>query len=33
MTDPRRRLPAVEALLAERAIAALLDAHPRGVVV
>ncbi len=33
MTDPRRRLPAVESLLAERAIAALLDAHPRGVVV
>src|SRR5437773_1464265 len=29
MSDPRRRLPAVEALLAERDIAALLATHPR----
>jgi len=33
MTDPRRRLPAVEALLAEPDIAALGAAHPRSVVV
>ena len=33
MTDPRRRLPAVEALLAEPDIAALVAAHPRSVVV
>ena len=32
MTDPRRRLPAVEALLAEPAVAALLAAHPRSLV-
>jgi L-seryl-tRNA(Ser) seleniumtransferase len=31
--DPRRRLPAVDALLAEPDIAALLDAHPRTLVV
>jgi L-seryl-tRNA(Ser) seleniumtransferase len=33
MTDPRRRLPAVDALLAEPDIAALVAAHPRSVVV
>ena len=33
MTDPRRRLPAVDALLAEPDVAALLTAHPRGLVV
>jgi L-seryl-tRNA(Ser) seleniumtransferase len=33
MIDPRRRLPAVDALLAEPGMAPLLDAHPRGVVV
>jgi L-seryl-tRNA(Ser) seleniumtransferase len=33
MTDPRRRLPAVETLLAEPGVAALLAAHPRGLVV
>ena len=32
MSDPRRRLPAVEALLAERDIAALLATHPRSLV-
>ncbi|HEU5262011.1 MAG TPA: L-seryl-tRNA(Sec) selenium transferase [Gemmatimonadales bacterium] len=32
MTDPRRRLPAVDALLAEPDIAALLAAHPRNLV-
>lgn len=32
MTDPRRRLPAVEALLAEPDISALLAAHPRSLV-
>jgi len=32
MTDPRRRLPAVEALLAEPDVAALLAAHPRSLV-
>jgi len=32
MTDPRRRLPAVDALLAEPDIAALLAAHPRSLV-
>src|SRR5258705_11397133 len=31
--DPRRRLPAVDALLAEPDVAALLTAHPRGLVV
>ena len=30
--DPRRRLPAVDALLAEPDVAALLTAHPRGLV-
>jgi L-seryl-tRNA(Ser) seleniumtransferase len=33
MTDPRRRLPAVDALLAEPEIAALAAAHPRGLLV
>jgi len=33
VTDPRRRLPAVDALLAEPDVAALLRAHPRGLVV
>jgi L-seryl-tRNA(Ser) seleniumtransferase len=33
MNDPRRRLPAVDALLAEADVAALLTAHPRGLVV
>ena len=33
MTDPRRRLPAVDALLAEPDVAALIAAHPRGLVV
>ena len=33
MTDPRRRLPAVDALLAEPDVAALVTAHPRGLVV
>ncbi len=33
MTDPRRRLPAVDALLTEPDIAALLAAHPRSLVV
>jgi L-seryl-tRNA(Ser) seleniumtransferase len=33
MSDPRRRLPAVDALLAEPDIAALVAAHPRSVVV
>ena len=33
MTDPRRRLPAVEALLAEPDVAALVGPHPRGLVV
>ena len=33
MTDPRRRLPAVDALLAEPDVAALLTAQPRGLVV
>jgi len=32
-SDPRRRLPAVEALLAEPDVAALLGSHPRSVVV
>src|SRR5207249_2440354 len=31
--DPRRRLPAVEAVLAEPDVAALVTAHPRGLVV
>ena len=31
--DPRRRLPAVDALLAEPDIAALVAAHPRSLVV
>src|SRR5207248_3825491 len=31
--DPRRRLPAVEALLAEPDVAALLGTHPRSLVV
>jgi L-seryl-tRNA(Ser) seleniumtransferase len=31
--DPRRRLPAVDAVLAEPDVAALLTAHPRGLVV
>ena len=31
--DPRRRLPAVEAVLAESDVAALVTAHPRGLVV
>ena len=33
MTDPRRRLPAVDALLAEPDVAALIASHPRGLVV
>jgi L-seryl-tRNA(Ser) seleniumtransferase len=33
MTDPRRRLPAVDALLAEPGVAALARAHPRSLVV
>ena len=33
MTDPRRRLPAVEALLAEPGVAPLLAEHPRALVV
>jgi len=33
VTDPRRRLPAVDALLAEPDVAALLTAHPRSLVV
>jgi len=33
VTDPRRRLPAVEALLAEPDVAALVGPHPRGLVV
>jgi len=33
VTDPRRRLPAVDALLAEPDVAALLTAQPRGLVV
>jgi L-seryl-tRNA(Ser) seleniumtransferase len=33
VSDPRRRLPAVEALLAEPGIAPLLAAHPRALVV
>ena len=33
MSDPRRRLPAVDALLAEPEVAALIAAHPRGLVV
>jgi L-seryl-tRNA(Ser) seleniumtransferase len=33
MTDPRRRLPAVDALLAEPAVVSLLAAHPRALVV
>jgi L-seryl-tRNA(Ser) seleniumtransferase len=33
MTDPRRRLPAVDMLLAEPDIAGLLQAHPRSLVV
>ena len=33
MSDPRRRLPAVEALLAEPGVAPLLAAHPRALVV
>lgn len=33
MTDPRRLLPAVEAVLAEPAVAALVAAHPRSLVV
>src|SRR3989449_2672743 len=31
--DPRRRLPAVDAVLAEPDVAALVTAHPRGLVV
>jgi len=33
MTDPRRHLPAVDAVLAESDVAALLKAHPRSLVV
>jgi L-seryl-tRNA(Ser) seleniumtransferase len=33
MNDPRRRLPAVDALLAEPGVVALLAAHPRALVV
>ncbi|MGH7530111.1 MAG: hypothetical protein ACREMN_06980, partial [Gemmatimonadales bacterium] len=33
MTDPRRRLPAVDALLAEPGVAPLLAQHPRALVV
>ena len=33
MSDPRRRLPAVDALLAEPPVAALLATHPRALVV
>ena len=33
MTDPRRRLPAVDALLEEPGVAPLLAVHPRGLVV
>jgi L-seryl-tRNA(Ser) seleniumtransferase len=33
MTDPRRKLPAVDALLAEPAVVSLLAAHPRALVV
>ena len=33
MSDPRRRLPAVDALLAESDVAALVAAHPRSLVV
>jgi L-seryl-tRNA(Ser) seleniumtransferase len=33
MSDPRRHLPGVDALLAEPDVAALLTAHPRGLVV
>ncbi len=33
MTDPRRRLPSVEALLADPEIAGLVSRHPRGVLV
>jgi len=33
VTDPRRRLPAVDALLAEPDVAALIASHPRGLVV
>jgi L-seryl-tRNA(Ser) seleniumtransferase len=33
VTDARRHLPAVDALLAEPGVSALLSAHPRGVVV
>jgi L-seryl-tRNA(Ser) seleniumtransferase len=33
MTDPRRRLPAVEALLADPGVAPLLAVHPRALVV
>jgi L-seryl-tRNA(Ser) seleniumtransferase len=33
MTDPRRQLPAVDALLAEPAVAGLVAAHPRSLVV
>src|SRR5205809_1181205 len=33
MTDPRRRLPAVESLLAEPGLAPLFAAHPRALVV
>jgi L-seryl-tRNA(Ser) seleniumtransferase len=33
MSDPRRQLPAVDALLAEADVAPLLTAHPRGLVV
>ena len=33
MTDPRRRLPAVDALLAEPEVAGLVAAHPRSLVV
>jgi L-seryl-tRNA(Ser) seleniumtransferase len=33
MNDPRRQLPAVDALLTEPAVAALFSTHPRGLVV
>ncbi len=32
MTDPRRQLPAVDALLEEPGVASLLAAHPRALV-
>jgi hypothetical protein len=33
MSDPRRRLPSVDALLAEESVAALTAQHPRALVV